>query len=628
MPRRVPQQAWAVLGLGLLVFVPDLVLRAHTLKTAPDAATYGIAALASTAIWLWMVSAIARMRERRGAVGGRCVVWLVGIALGFFTFSVFGYHVRLGLDPQPAELTFFITDFDYATALIGENTDVAPTAVLLSGMLLTAVMLDVLTRKSLPPPTRRLRIAASLGAVVLGVATLYMRMPAPADLRGLAWGLRGLAYLAVPDRELPTPARAEVPALTAARRPNVVVVLHESLSALVWKPWSPQGESSRVEAFLSAHADRALWFPRAVTNSSATNVSVPSLLSGLAPDAERSVYTKAPLLWHYARKLGYRTALFSPQALDWSNLDGFFLGEDRPDVVLTARGTEAPRVNDRGIDDALVADAFERYLAETPPSEPIFAVIQLNATHLPAYVGPQGARAQGALSWLERYRGAARYVDEITGRIQDALEARGRLQQTLLIGTSDHGEHLAPEGKPLRVETLDEPVARIPFWIHLPSELATEELRATLAANRERRVSNLDVVPTVMDAWGLWPPPAGLAWVPFAGGSLLREIDPERLIVASTVGAIRKWDRCAIAFYRDQHKWLADERGAFYFDLASDPLGEHGLLLEEAPERAAFLRTLAERPVLQAAYERTQPPRFADGLLRLGDLASVNALMQ
>ncbi len=619
-----------LLAFAALVLLPDAALRATRgrIWDAAELVAYVVAAGASAVLWVALAGALSRLRARWALAApprrrsGRALAWGVGAVLGFFTYSVLGYWLRLGVDPQPSELAFFVSYPRYAAAIIGENTDLWPNAVLWAGTVATSLALELLTRRPCGVPGRPLRVMAAAALAVVALAAVWLQMPAPPDLRGVAWGLRTVAYVAAGDRYLPEPARAPLPALQARARPNVLVLLHESLTAEVWAPWSPDApDSPRTAAFLAARPERTVWFPHANANTSATNIAVPALLTGLESDAAREAYAAAPLLWHYGRALGYRTAFFSAQSLAWANLDRFLLGADAPDAVVTAESSGAPRVNDAGVDDALLVTAFERLLAETPRDVPFLAVVQLNATHMPAYGGPEAPPVPEGAPWLAHYLPAARYADRIAGDVLDLLGRDGRLDDTFVVSTADHGEYLDDVGKPPRSESLEESVAWVPLWLHLPRALATEEARAAIASNRETRVCNLDVLPTLLDAWGLWETLSEAPGARFGGHSLFGGIPPERLIVATSVAPIRPWDRSDLAFYRGDAKWLVQARGTWVFDLARDPHGLDGRPLElGSDEGARFLDELASRPALRDAYRRTRPG-LASRLEELRDLA-------
>src|SRR5207237_245745 len=74
------------------------------------------------------------------------------------------------------------------------------------------------------------------------------------------------------------------------------------------------------------------------------------------------------------------------------------------------------------------------------------------------------------------------------------------------IGTADHGETFRDD-RPPRLESYYEDVTRVPLFVRLPRSYAFLDpgALAQLTANTKGRVSNVDLVPTILDVWGRWP---------------------------------------------------------------------------------------------------------------------------
>jgi len=92
------------------------------------------------------------------------------------------------------------------------------------------------------------------------------------------------------------------------------------------------------------------------------------------------------------------------------------------------------------------------------------------------------------------YYACVSFIDFQVGRVLGALQAAGRLDNTLILHTSDHGEMLGDYncfGK----RTMLDPAARIPMLARLPD-------RFPAGARCETPVSLVDVLPTVLGAAG------------------------------------------------------------------------------------------------------------------------------
>ncbi len=87
------------------------------------------------------------------------------------------------------------------------------------------------------------------------------------------------------------------------------------------------------------------------------------------------------------------------------------------------------------------------------------------------------------------YYGAISYVDDHIGRLLSLLEETGRLQNTIVIITSDHGEMLGERGAWYKM-SFYEGSARVPLIICAPALFATGRVAAP--------VSTMDLLPTLV----------------------------------------------------------------------------------------------------------------------------------
>ena len=597
---------WALGVVG-----PELAAR-HWPVGAAAWASWLLACLVSLVLWLGAVEGLARLRSRSA-----WAAWPPALALALlvplWVAAADCYFATLHSCLPASAVWFCCRNPRYSYVLALEATTAAQRALLVASPLLLLALLHLSTRRPLPPAPfwlSRLRVVA---VATLPLLLVLPRATRSADLEGLRASVGGVAmFLAHARPHLGQPARVHPSPLPAAvDRVNVVVIVQESLGASQWAPWNRKpGSSPGIERLLADDGDEAAWFANAVTAAGATAVSLPTILTGLGPDAPGDDFRRAPLLWQEARVLGYRTALVSAQSYDWLGFRAFFLGAEGPDVAETARELGGPRVNDNGVDDAVVAAHAERFIDATPRDRPFLLVMQLNATHRPCWTPhPDDA------PWAEaRCARAARYVDDVALRVVDHLRARGRLEDTLVIGTSDHGESFRTN-RPPRLESYYEDVTRVPLWVRLPRAylLRHPGARARLAEAPGERVSNLDIYPTILDVWGRWPlGPGGRPGL--AGASLLRPIDPDRVLVVASTGDIHnfRWSNEGFALYHGRWKWLCDERhGCRLFDLDDDPGEEHDRrAAAPAAELARFLAETRARPNLRRILSKLDsPPR-------------------
>lgn len=604
-----------LLATGLLwsvcLALPDLFSHWAVLQ---DMGLVGVSAYlaglsGSLCLWLTIVailSAFARWPKIRVLLAVGLGVWL-----GLVVVLCVSFQYKFHDDLPPSYFTFGLHNRRYGLSLVltglGRRTRIA----CIAWPLLISTGLLLLSRAK--PALAIAFWQKALGAAfAIAAAVAVPTLPLPADLHALRVTVLGSLALTQPESRLPAPDRTAISATPAAKyRPDIVLFIHESVSAEEWAPWNPASSvSPGLQAFFRDHPDQAVYFPDAKPSAGATDVSVPSLLSGLPPDATLRAFSQAPLLWHEAKALGYRTAFLSSQMFDWQHMREFLVGSDAPDLAkVSSDFVGAAAVNDRGVDDALVVKAALGFIDNVPRQTPLLLVMQFNASHWPCWapnldviVGQPTERPNS------RREMADRYLDQLMTQTLAHLQSRGRLANALVVVTSDHGE-VRRVNSPLRLESYYEDVLHVPLGIQLPADFARAEPRyfAQLAVNARQRVGNIDLYPTILDIWGRWDAVhgAGLYRPHMAGSSLLRPIDPDRLLIATNTGETRTWDRKKFALYHRQFKWLVDEHdGVQVFDLAVDPAELRPLAQLPEAERQFFAQAMVQHPFLAGALRK------------------------
>ncbi|MCB1121085.1 MAG: sulfatase, partial [Verrucomicrobiae bacterium] len=135
-------------------------------------------------------------------------------------------------------------------------------------------------------------------------------------------------------------------------------------------------------------------------------------------------------------------------------------------------------------------------LSEQPSRE---EAISLNGYEMRSYQGviPQGPiPAHDQLELLQAYAACVSYVDTQIGRLLDALESSGKLNDTLIILWTDHGWHLGEQSAWSKMTTF-EVATRVPFLISGPG----------IQPGRTQTLAELvDLYPTLCDLSGLPAP--------------------------------------------------------------------------------------------------------------------------
>jgi len=185
-------------------------------------------------------------------------------------------------------------------------------------------------------------------------------------------------------------------------------------------------------------------------------------------------------------------------------------------------------------------------------------------------------------NWTERqwryylwsYYRHVEMVDAEIGRVLDALERSGQLENTAIIFTSDHGEGRGRHHMVLKNYLYDE-AAKVPFIAVLPDMQKKNRQDAT------HLVSGVSIVPTICDVAGVKPPDKmrGRSLRPLLEGKSVE--GPEFVAAEVTVNGrmIRTPDYKYITYHGDPVEQL--------FDMKNDP-GETKNLAGDSKHAAAL----------------------------------------
>ena len=202
-----------------------------------------------------------------------------------------------------------------------------------------------------------------------------------------------------------------------------------------------------------------------------------------------------------------------------------------------------------------------------------------------------------------RYGEEVTYVDRYVGALLDALEARGWLDQTLVILTSDHGEGLGDHERVDHVSELYDSTLRVPLIMSLPGTLPAGLII-------DEPVGHIDLLPTIVELLHLPDPRAAdREGTSLAGLITGRDttLHRDRPLLSQTFAPEAAADLDAIVL--DGYKLIrARADGALQlYDLSADP-GEQDDLAAQEPARAAELSAALDE-ALEQAVPRAEPRR-------------------
>ncbi|MEM7284882.1 MAG: choline-sulfatase [Actinomycetota bacterium] len=158
------------------------------------------------------------------------------------------------------------------------------------------------------------------------------------------------------------------------------------------------------------------------------------------------------------------------------------------------------------------------------------------------------------------------YVDDWLGRLLTTLEETGRLDDTIVIVTSDHGDMLGDRGAWFKM-SFHERSARVPLVVAGPGVAPTTVPNVC---------SHLDLLPTLLDVAGLDPREVG----DLSGRSLVPSWSGDSDDVDETFGEYTGEMTAAPMFMirRGRHKYIhCDTDPPLLFDVDADPLERDNL---------------------------------------------------
>lgn len=240
----------------------------------------------------------------------------------------------------------------------------------------------------------------------------------------------------------------------------------------------------------------------------------------------------------------------------------------------------------------LISGAAVDFVGEQDSERPFLMSVHYTAPHWPWETRDDEAESQRIGSAihhkdsgsLSTYRRMVHHMDEGIGRIVQALNTRGLLDNTLIVFTSDNGGERFSDNWPFIGQKMDllEGGIRVPLIAHWPARIAPGQVSDT-------PVITMDWTATMLAAAGVAPHPD----YPMDGLSLLPLLDDPA------------WDPQRPLYWRMNHrqqralhdghwKYLAMDGIEYLFDLGIDER-ERANQAARQPERLAAMRTEWQR---------------------------------
>jgi len=350
---------------------------------------------------------------------------------------------------------------------------------------------------------------------------------------------------------------------------NIVIILQESMSA---EPLSIYGYENDYTPFLQSwftlEKSQFVVFQDAMSISGCTNISVPSLFTGVGPEEPYEKLMQVPFMWDYTKANAYSTALISSQRYTWDNFR-YFVKNKNLDLLFTSEDTDLSTVNDLGVDDIAMTLKAKQKIEEMPKDKPVFVIYNTNALHKPFQESSPLIEIPKHIK--ERYGKAMYIIDKSIENIYKAFESRGELDRTIFIFTADHGEYSIKRES--RLGSFLKEALHIPLFIRIPTQWIDEnpEQYHQMLHNRDKRITNLDIMPTLVDFLDAQEANSAV-YEQYKGTSLFKPIDNHRTLVFLSTNEVRIWSNEGMGIYQDSFSYIIDNiHHAQLYNLNQDP---------------------------------------------------------
>lgn len=280
---------------------------------------------------------------------------------------------------------------------------------------------------------------------------------------------------------------------------------------------SALGYRKKTTPYLEHLASESLVFRQAYSQSSATMLSIPSMLSGrpvgtMSFDRGTNILRARDMgepLSGTLQRHGYRTG-FVADGYITNRLPGALDGFEE------AMTTWSDGVRPESTHHAATAAtrAIEFIERDTAVTQPFFLTVYMPDPHAP-YVEHASVPSFGK-GPVARYDNELAYTDRYIGFLVEYLRTKKLLEHTIVIVAADHGEEFDDHGNSHHATTCHEESVHVPLFMRVPG---------LPRADVDIRVGLNDVVPTLVELLGLDVPADALD-----GQSLLiPAFDPQRV---------------------------------------------------------------------------------------------------
>ena len=353
---------------------------------------------------------------------------------------------------------------------------------------------------------------------------------------------------------------------------NIVLFVFESLSKEPLSFYNYNNSNTPfLDQWIKKESGQFVLMQNAMSISGSTDISMPSIFTGIGPHESYGKLTSTPFMWDFAKLKNYETYYFTSQSQEWKEMRKF-VHDKYLDHYNYAEQSGLPFVNDLGVDDLEMVDLIKPIFQKA--KNPFFLLYNTNATHTPYQ--NESSKINHLDTIDSRYGKALLITDQTVARITQIVQNNNQMDSTIFIFTADHGAITVKKKQRLfsfYKETLD-----IPMMIRLPKKWIKKHPNSfsNLRQNSTQTISNLDLAPTVLK---LLYPELDEKEYQFTGNNLLQPLPKNRTIICLSTNDTRSWTNEGFGIYRTNECYIFDniDKQQFY-DLSIDPNQDHNII--------------------------------------------------
>jgi arylsulfatase A-like enzyme len=365
---------------------------------------------------------------------------------------------------------------------------------------------------------------------------IRLEMKAEGTGIGGAWGEPGIF---IPGAAA-APLDAQETIAKAAKAKNLIMVVMDTTRADQFETFTPDNgiHTPKFDAF----SKEATAFTRAYNSSNWTKPSVLSMFSGLYPAThtatkpESNVPEGIELISEHLQKQGIRTQGFTSNPVvsekfgferGWDGFEVFYKEEASGESMYKRASKWTEENGDKPF--FLYVQTIDPHTTYAVPRE------YWGRYYKKKYSGQIGESFKrdeqkkindkemkltaDDVAWIQAlYHGEISYQDEHVGYFLDQLKAQGRLEDTIVVVTNDHGEEIHDHGSFGHGWTLYEEMIRAPVLSHYPALFPKASVVDDIT-------EHVDLALTMVETMGLAPMKGteGTSFLPTLHGSVEQE---------------------------------------------------------------------------------------------------------